>query len=70
MKKEKKAYKGWVDPMCTPYHTKKGWHPREYIKSAIAAEVVERGDKQRIILKQLSPLKTKGGVEQTPPLVF
>jgi len=20
----KKAYKGWIDPMCTPYHYKKG----------------------------------------------
>jgi len=24
MKKEKKAYKGWVDPMATPYQYKKG----------------------------------------------
>jgi hypothetical protein len=24
MKKEKKVYKGWVDPMCTPYHYRKG----------------------------------------------
>jgi hypothetical protein len=24
MKKEKKAFKGWVDPMATPYHYKKG----------------------------------------------
>jgi len=24
MKKDKKAYKGWVDPMATPYQYKKG----------------------------------------------
>jgi len=24
MKKEKKLYKGWVDPMCTPCAYKKG----------------------------------------------
>jgi len=24
MKKEKKLYKGWVDPMCTPCTYKKG----------------------------------------------
>jgi len=24
MKKEKKAFKGWVDPMATPYQYKKG----------------------------------------------
>jgi len=24
MKKEKKAFKGWIDPMATPYQYKKG----------------------------------------------
>ena len=30
MKKEKKAFKGWVDPMATPYHYKKGSNPRKH----------------------------------------
>jgi len=29
MKKEKKAYKGWVDPMATPYQYKKGWKSKK-----------------------------------------
>ena len=28
--KEKKAFKGWIDPMATPYQYKKGWNPRKH----------------------------------------
>ena len=42
MKKAKKVYKGWVDPMCTPYGYKKAKQPNEWITPAMAAGGVGR----------------------------
>ena len=61
MKKEKKAFKGWVDPMATPYQYKKGWNQKN-IKSATMAEVGVRGNMTgRYDYLPLSGLKAVGG---------